>query len=113
MRTKVIEVTPGAGVAPAAAAPTAPVATVAVDWLRDDVLRLRWDGGDPTVREVELVIADSARRVLASQRVHAAPYTAVFARDGRTALVGVSVLRTDGTSTLSLAPLGTRPEPRD
>ncbi len=106
VRTKVIEVTPAARAATADA-------TVAVEWLRDDVLRLRWSGGDPTVREVELVIADSARRVLASQRVHAAPYTAVFARDARTALVGVGVLRTDGTSTLTLAPLGPPPEGHD
>ena len=106
VRTKVIEVTPTARVA-------STTAMVTVDWLRDDVLRLRWTGGDSTVREVELVVADSARRVLASQRVHAAPYTAVFARDARTALVGVSVLRTDGTSTLSLAPLGAPPVRRD
>ena len=112
VRTKVIEVTPAASAAPATSAARAE-ATLAVDWLRDDVLRLRWSGGDPTVRAVELVVADSARRVLASQRVHEAPYTAVFARDARTSLVGVSVLRTDGTSTLSLTPLGMRPAPRD
>ena len=106
VRTRVIEVTPAARVASTRE-------SVTVDWLRDDVLRLRWTGGDSTVREVELVVADSARRVLASQRVHGAPYTAVFARDARTALVGVSVLRADGTSTLSLAPLGTPPVRRD
>jgi hypothetical protein len=106
VRTKVIEV------APAPDAHAGP-ATVAVEFLRDDVLRLRWTGGDSTVREVELVVADSARRILASQRVHAPPYTAVFARDARTALVGVSVLRADGTSTLSLAPVATATPRRD
>jgi hypothetical protein len=86
---------------------------VTVEFLRDDVLRLRWNGGDSTVREVELVVADSARRILASQRVHAPPYTAVFARDARTALVGVRVLRADGTSTLTLAPVDAAAPRRD
>jgi hypothetical protein len=112
VRTKVIEVTPAAHAVRAAVGASA--LTVAVDWLRDGLLRLRWDGGgDATVREVELVVADSARRVLASQRVHAAPYTAVFVRHARTSMVGVSVLRTDGTSTLTLTPLGPPPERRD
>jgi hypothetical protein len=102
-RTKVIDVAP----------PPGPDATdkspVVVEWLRDGMLRLRWTGGDAAPREVALIVADTARQVLAAQRVLGAPYTAIFERRAGLAFVGVSVVRADGSSTLTLVPLGESP----
>jgi hypothetical protein len=84
-------------------------APVAVEWLRDGLLRLRWTGAEPAPSAVTLVVADAERQVVATQRVQRAPFTAVF--EWRTGLtfVGASVVRADGSSTLTLVPLGDPP----
>jgi hypothetical protein len=77
-----------------------------VEWLRDGLLRLRWTGAEPAPAEVALVVADAERRVVATQRVQRAPYTAVFEWRAGLTFVGASVVRADGSSTLTLVPLG-------
>jgi hypothetical protein len=79
---------------------------LSAELLRDRLLRVRWRGDDSTVRDVTLVVADSARRVLAAQTVREAPYTAVFDRGARVAYVGVTLVREDGVSATVLVPLG-------
>jgi hypothetical protein len=48
---------------------------------------------------------------VATQRVQRAPYTAVFEWRAGLAFVGASVVRADGSSTLTLVPLGEPPAP--
>ena len=103
VRPRVIDVAPAVAPDGVAAPP------VVVEWLRDGLLRLRWTGAEPAPREVALVVADASRQVVATQRVERAPYTAVFERRAGLAYVGASVVRADGSSTLTLVPLGVPP----
>lgn len=99
-RTRVIEVGPAA--APDAAPPAA--GSITAEPVGDGMLRVRWAGGAADAREVTLVVADSARRVVAAQTVYAAPFAAVFDRAAEVAFVGVTVVRADGGSTTTLVP---------
>jgi hypothetical protein len=98
-RSKVIDVGP-------TSAPAADALTVErIDRGGAPMLRLRWSGDDETVREVQLVVADSSRRVLAVQRVMSTPYTAVFDGAQRVAFVGVTLVHDDNVSTTTLIPV--------
>jgi hypothetical protein len=66
------------------------------------LLRVRWTGGGGPVT---LLVADSARRVLAEQTVAAAPFTAVFEGAARVAFAGVRAERSDGGTTTTLVPI--------
>jgi hypothetical protein len=97
-RTKVIDAAP---------APVAHATSIVAEPLDGGaLLRLRWTGAAPIAGPVTLVVADSARRVLAAQQVREAPFTAVFDRAGRVAYVGVTAERPDGVTTTTLVPLG-------
>ncbi len=86
-------------------AATPAAASIAVERVAGSLIRLRWTGHEAGVREVALVVADASRRVLATQTVREAPYSAVFENAGRVAFVGTTVVRADGVSTMTLVPL--------
>ncbi len=91
--------------APAAGASRADVPAPTAERLPGGLLRLRWAGDAGAARAVTLVVADSARRVLAAQTVAEAPFTAVFERGARVAFVGATVVWADHSSTTTLVPL--------
>ncbi len=80
---------------------------LAAEPLGGGLLRVRWSG-DGGARGVTLFVADSARRVVAAQTVHAPPFTAVFDRGAGAAFVGATVARADGGSTTTLVPRAAR-----
>ena len=94
---------------PPANAPEMPspaaVTSLAAERIGGSMLRLRWTGHEPRVREVTFVVADAARRVLATQTVRAAPWSAVFDNGTRIAFLGTTVVHTDGVSTPTLVPI--------
>jgi hypothetical protein len=81
------------------------VISLAAERLTSARLRLRWTGREPGVREVTLVVADASRRVLATQTVRSAPWSAVFDNAARVVFLGTTVLRADGVSTTTLVPI--------
>ena len=100
--TRVIEV--GAAAAPNAGGRTEP-RPVEAEPLAGGLLRVRWTGSAPALREVTLLVADAAGRTLAARTVRDAPWQADFAHTARVAFVGVAVPREDGGRTTTLLPL--------
>lgn len=71
----------------------------------DSLLRLRWSGRSPDVREVALLLLDADRALLAAQTVREAPYTAVFDRSPRAVFAGVAVTYGSGATMTTVVPL--------
>ncbi|HEU4629147.1 MAG TPA: hypothetical protein VFS08_05355 [Gemmatimonadaceae bacterium] len=94
-------------------APGVPAPTLTVEMPADSLLRVRWAGDDRGVVEVALLVADAARRVLATQSVLDPPYTALFDRPARAAYAGVTLTYADGASMTILQPLAPPARPRD
>ena len=70
----------------------------------DSIVRVTWTGEARGAEEISLFIADSEQRVLVTQTVREAPYTALFETASGIAFVGVSVLYEDGVRTTTLVP---------
>jgi len=84
-----------------------------VETAGDTLLRLRWSGGGPEVREVTLLVLDEERVLLAAQTLREAPYTALFDRSPRAAFAGVAVTYASGASTTTVVPLSAGDGARD
>jgi hypothetical protein len=75
-----------------------------LEQLGDSLVRLRWNGDVGRVREISFVLADSARRILATQTVRAEPFTAIFDASRFAAFYGMTLIRADGVITTTLVP---------
>lgn len=69
-----------------------------------NIVRLTWRDDAERIQEVEFTIADPGQKVLASQTVRAAPFTALFDIAPDIAYVGVTLHYTDGVKSTTLLP---------
>ena len=76
-----------------------------IDRLRDNMIRLRWQGDASSVDEVALYLADAHEKVLAVQTLNAFPAKAVFEKTSGAVFAGISVVYANGEKATALIPL--------
>lgn len=102
-RTSIMAVPPGARFAVPSAGNAGD--SLVVEQISGTVVRVSWRGvGTRPVQEVALFLADAAETVLAVQTLHAAPFTALFEPTSEVALIGLTVVWSDGVKSTTLVP---------